>query len=158
VLIDQGFVAETRGILKQHEVPGAGISFEITESAMATDPQRALETIERLHALGIGFSVDDFGIGFSSLSYLKQLPLEALKIDRSFVGGMLGNVRDASIVRSTINLAHDLGLRVVAEGVETADALAMLRRLGCDEAQGHLVARPDRGAGIADWVERGGWR
>jgi EAL domain-containing protein (putative c-di-GMP-specific phosphodiesterase class I) len=71
---------------------------------------------------------------------------------------MMANVRDASIVRSTINLAHDLGLRVVAEGVETADALAMLRRLGCDEVQGHLVARPDGGAGIADWHERGGWR
>jgi diguanylate cyclase (GGDEF)-like protein len=158
VLIDQGFVAETRRILKQHEVPGEAIAFEITESAMATDPQRALETIARLHALGIGFSVDDFGIGFSSLSSLKQLPLEALKIDRSFVGGMMANVRDASIVRSTINLAHDLGLRVVAEGVETADALAMIRRLGCDEVQGHLIARPDGGAGIADWLERGGWR
>jgi len=158
VLIDQGFVAETRRILNQHEVPGEAIAFEITESAMATDPQRALETIDGLHALGIGFSVDDFGIGFSSLSYLKQLPLEALKIDRSFVGGMMTNVRDASIVRSTINLAHDLGLRVVAEGVETADALAMLRRLGCDEAQGHLIARPDGGAGIAAWLERGGWR
>jgi EAL domain-containing protein (putative c-di-GMP-specific phosphodiesterase class I) len=158
VLIDQGFVAETRRILKQHEVPGEAIAFEITESAMATDPQRALETIERLHALGIGFSVDDFGIGFSSLSYLKELPIEALKIDRSFVAGMMANVRDASIVRSTINLAHDLGLRVVAEGVETADALAMVRRLGCDEAQGHLIARPDGGAGIAAWLERGGWR
>ena len=158
VLIDQGFVAETRRILERHAVPGEAIGFEITESAMATDPQRALETIGRLHALGIGFSVDDFGIGFSSLSYLKQLPLEALKIDRSFVGGMLANVRDASIVRSTINLAHDLGLRVVAEGVESSDALAMIRRLGCDEAQGHLIARPDGGAGIAAWVERGGWR
>jgi len=158
VLIDQGFVAETRRILGEHEVPGAGLAFEITESAMATDPERALETIGRLHALGVGFSVDDFGIGFSSLAYLKQLPLEALKIDRSFVRGMLANVRDASIVRSTINLAHDLGLRVVAEGVETADALAMLRRLGCDEAQGHLIARPQSGAGIAAWVERGGWK
>jgi EAL domain-containing protein (putative c-di-GMP-specific phosphodiesterase class I) len=158
VLIDQGFVAETRSILKAHEVPGAGVAFEITESAMATDPQRALETIERLHALGLAFSVDDFGIGFSSLAYLKQLPLEALKIDRSFIAGMLANVRDASIVRSTINLAHDLGLRVVAEGVESADALAMIRRLGCDEAQGHLIARAQAGAGIAAWIDRGGWR
>jgi diguanylate cyclase (GGDEF)-like protein len=158
VLIDQGFVAETRAILARHEVPGDAIAFEITESAMATDPQRALETIERLHALGIGFSVDDFGIGFSSLAYLKQLPLEALKIDRSFVDGMLANVRDASIVRSTINLAHDLGLRVVAEGVESEAALAMIRRLGCDEAQGHLIARPEGGRDTAAWMERGGWR
>jgi EAL domain-containing protein (putative c-di-GMP-specific phosphodiesterase class I) len=71
---------------------------------------------------------------------------------------MLANVRDASIVRSTINLAHDLGLRVVAEGVESADALAMIRRLGCDEAQGHLIARAESGAGLAIWIERGGWR
>ncbi len=158
VLIDQGFVDETRRILERNDVPGEAIGFEITESAMVTDPQRALETIERLHALGIGFSVDDFGIGFSSLSYLKQLPLEALKIDRSFVDGMMTNVRDTSIVRSTINLAHDLGLKVVAEGIETAAALAMIARLGCDEAQGHLIARPQLGPAIAAWVERGGWR
>jgi EAL domain-containing protein (putative c-di-GMP-specific phosphodiesterase class I) len=158
VLVDQGFVAETRGILKRYEVPGEAIGFEITESAMATDPQRALDTIERLHALGIVFSVDDFGIGFSSLSYLKQLPLEALKIGRSFVAGMTTNVRDASIVRSTINLAHDLGLRVVAEGVETGEALAMIGRLGCDEAQGHLIGRPQGAAAIAEWMTRGGWR
>jgi diguanylate cyclase (GGDEF)-like protein len=159
LLIDQGFVAETRRILRVHEVPGAGFAFEITESAMATDPAScALDTIGRLHALGLAFIVDDFGIGFSSLAYLKQLPLEALKIDRSFIAGMAANVRDAAIVRSTINLAHDLGLRVVAEGVESADALAMIRRLGCDEAQGHLIARPVDGAGIAAWIERGGWR
>jgi diguanylate cyclase (GGDEF)-like protein/PAS domain S-box-containing protein len=157
VLIDQGFVAETRGVLKRHDVPGEALVFEITESAMLIDPTRALETIERLHALGIGFSVDDFGIGFSSLAYLKQLPLESLKIDRSFVAGMTTNVRDASIVRSTINLAHDLGLRVIAEGVETADALAMIARLGCDEVQGYYVARPRTGAALAAWLEGGGW-
>ena len=157
VLIDQGFVAETRGILEDHGVPGDALVFEITESAMLIDPTRALETIERLHALGIGFSVDDFGMGFSSLAYLKQLPIESLKIDRSFVAGMTTNVRDASIVRSTINLAHDLGLKVVAEGVETGDALAMVTRLGCDEAQGYFIARPQGGAALAEWLERGGW-
>ena len=138
-------------------MPGEAIGFEITESAMATDRSAPSRRSMRLHALGIGFSVDDFGIGFSSLSYLKQLPLEALKIDRSFVGGMIANVRDASIVRSTINPAHDLACGS-AEGVESADALAMIRRLGCDEAQGHLIARPDGGTEIAAWVERGGWR
>ena len=125
---------------------------------MVSDAERALETIERLHALGIGFSIDDFGIGFSSLSYLKQLPIESLKIDRSFVSGMTTNVRDASIVRSTINLAHDLGLRVVAEGVETRRGARDGRRLGCDDAQGHLIARPLGGAAIAEWMARGGWR
>jgi diguanylate cyclase (GGDEF)-like protein/PAS domain S-box-containing protein len=158
VLIDQGFVAETRGVLERHGVPGDAMIFEITESAMLVDATRAVETIERLHTLGIGFSVDDFGIGFSSLAYLKQLPLESLKIDRSFVAGMTANVRDASIVRSTINLAHDLGLRVVAEGVETADALAMIARLGCDAAQGFYIARPQAGAALAAWLEGGGWQ
>jgi EAL domain-containing protein (putative c-di-GMP-specific phosphodiesterase class I) len=138
-------------------VPGDALVFEITESAMLVDAARAIETIERLHALGVGFSVDDFGIGFSSLAYLKQIPLESLKIDRSFVAGMTANVRDASIVRSTINLAHDLGLRVVAEGVETADALAMIARLGCDAAQGYYIARPQGGAALAAWLEAGGW-
>ncbi len=157
VLIDQGFAAETCSVLERHGVPGDAVVFEITESAMLIDPTRALETIERLHALGVRFSVDDFGIGFSSLVYLKQLPIESLKIDRSFVAGMTTNVRDASIVRSTINLAHDLGLRVVAEGVETGDALAMIARLGCDEAQGYFVARPQAGAALAEWLERGGW-
>jgi diguanylate cyclase (GGDEF)-like protein/PAS domain S-box-containing protein len=157
VLIDQGFVVETGAILGHHGVPGDALLFEITESAMLIDPARALETIARLHALGIGFSIDDFGIGFSSLAYLKQLPIESLKVDRSFVAGMCTNARDASIVRSTINLAHDLGLRVVAEGVETVEALAMIARLGCDEAQGYFIARPQDGAALADWLENGGW-
>jgi EAL domain-containing protein (putative c-di-GMP-specific phosphodiesterase class I) len=157
VLIDQGFVVETGAILGHHGVPGDALLFEITESAMLIDPARALETIARLHALGIGFSIDDFGIGFSSLAYLKQLPIESLKVDRSFVAGMCTNARDASIVRSTINLAHDLGLRVVAEGVETVEALAMIARLGCDEAQGYFIARPQDGAALADWLEHGGW-
>jgi diguanylate cyclase (GGDEF)-like protein len=158
VLIDRGFAAEAAALLRRHEAPGAAIAFEVTEGAMAADARAAIETIERLHALGLAFSVDDFGIGFSSLAYLKQLPLEALKIDRSFVGGMAANARDAAIVRSTINLAHDLGLRVVAEGVETATALAMLGRMGCDAAQGHLIARPQSGEALSVWLERGGWR
>jgi len=157
VLIDQGFVGETRTILKAFDVPGHALSFEITESAMLTDPGRALETVERLHALGVGFSVDDFGIGFSSLAYLKQMPLDSLKIDRSFVAGMTANVRDASIVRSTINLAHDLGLKVVAEGVETPETLASITRMGCDEAQGHLIAPAHEGEALMAWVRSGGW-
>jgi diguanylate cyclase (GGDEF)-like protein len=158
VLIDQGFVGETRTILKAFDVPRGALIFEITESAMLTDPGRALETVERLHALGVGFSVDDFGIGFSSLAYLKQLPLESLKIDRSFVAGMTASVRDASIVRSTINLAHDLGLRVVAEGVETPEVLASITRMGCDEAQGYLIAPAHEGDELLAWVRSGGWR
>ena len=90
--------------------------------------------------------MDDFGIGFSSLSSLKQLPLASLKIDRSFISQMPTSERDASIVRSTIHLAHDLGLEVVAEGVETADSLAMITRMGCDQAQGFVIAPPAEGS------------
>jgi diguanylate cyclase (GGDEF)-like protein len=158
VLLDQGFADETRAILRRHDMPGEYLCFEITESAMLADTARALETIERLNALGVGILIDDFGLGFSSLAYLKQLPLEALKIDRTFVGGMVANERDASIVRSTINLAHDLDLRVVAEGVETADTLRMIEEMGCDEAQGYLIASPRAGPELGAWMERGGWR
>jgi len=157
VLVDKGFVAEVRRILRSHDVPGEHVYFEITESAMLTDPARAIETISDLGGIGICFAMDDFGIGFSSLSTLKQLPLACIKIDRSFVSQMLTSERDASIVRSTINLAHDLGLKVVAEGVETADALALIESLGCDQAQGFAIAAPAAGSSIAEWVRANGW-
>ncbi|MET0917044.1 MAG: EAL domain-containing protein, partial [Burkholderiales bacterium] len=135
VLMDKGFAADVRRILQAHGMPGENVHFEITESAMLADPARAIETITDLNTLGICFSMDDFGIGFSSLSSLKQLPLASLKIDRSFIAQMPTSERDTSIVRSTIRLAHDLGLTVVAEGVEAADSLAMITRMGCDQAQ-----------------------
>ena len=102
VLMDKSFVADVRRILQAHGMPGENVHFEITESAMLTDPARAIETITDLNTLGIGFSVDDFGIGFSSLSSLKQLPLASLKIDRSFISQMATSEHDTSIVRSTI--------------------------------------------------------
>jgi diguanylate cyclase (GGDEF)-like protein/PAS domain S-box-containing protein len=152
VLVDRGFVDDTRRILRKFALPAGAIRFEITETAMLADPARAIEAITALNALGVEFAVDDFGIGFSSLAYLKRLPLSSLKIDRSFVSQMLSSDVDASIVRSTINLGHDLGLAVVAEGVEDVDTLAMLARLGCDEAQGHLIATPRPGPEIVDWL------
>lgn len=152
VLADLGFVEETERILRRLALPPGCMRFEITETAMLADPARVIETITALNGLGIEFAVDDFGIGFSSLSYLKRLPLRRLKIDRSFVMQMLASEADASIVRSTINLGHDLGLAVVAEGVENADTLAMVTRLGCDEAQGFLIATPRPGAEILDWA------
>jgi EAL domain-containing protein (putative c-di-GMP-specific phosphodiesterase class I) len=157
VLMDKSVATDVRRILQAHSVPGENVQFEITESAMLTDPARAVETIADLNAFGIRFSMDDFGIGFSSLSSLKQLPLASLKIDRSFISHMLTNERDASIVRSTIHLAHDLGLKVVAEGVETADSLAMIARMGCDQAQGFVIAPAAEGSAILDWVRLNGW-
>jgi diguanylate cyclase (GGDEF)-like protein len=157
VLVDRGFAEETRRILTRYDMPGEYLQFEITESAMLSDAERAIATVKDLNALGVTFSIDDFGIGFSSLSYLKQLPIHSLKIDKSFVSGMASSDRDASIVRSTIHLAHDLGLRVVAEGVETEETLALVAAMGCDEAQGYLLALPQSGAELLARVQRGEW-
>ena len=106
------------------------------------DPQRALGTLNRLSALGFHLSIDDFGTGYSSLAYLKRLPVDELKIDKSFVMGMEHDADDAKIVRSTIDLAHNMGLTVVAEGVENAKVWELLRELRCDVAQGYHMGRP----------------
>ena len=107
-----------------------------------SDPERALATVTRLSALGVRLSVDDFGTGYSSLANLRRLPIDELKIDRSFVSPMLHDESDLIIVRSTINLGHDLGLRMIAEGVEDAETLERLASLGCDLAQGFHLSRP----------------
>jgi EAL domain-containing protein (putative c-di-GMP-specific phosphodiesterase class I) len=124
---------------------------------MLTDPARAIETIADLNSSGICFSMDDFGTGFSALSSLRQLPLASLKIDRSFISQMPTSERDSSIVRSIIHLAHGLGLKVVAEGVEAADLLTIITSMGCDQAQGFVIAPPAEGSVILDWVRSNGW-
>lgn len=118
------------------------ITLEITESSLMTDPDAAMGVINRIHGMGFQFSIDDYGTGYSSLSYLKQLPLKELKIDRSFVSDILHNESDAVIVNATINLAHNLGLEVTAEGVEDAETLALLKAEGCDLVQGYYLGRP----------------
>ena len=129
-------------LLAEFEVSPSALELEITETALMTDPDRAMQVVGRIAGLGMSLSIDDFGTGYSSLAYLKRLPLHALKIDRSFVMDMLDDEQDAIIVRSTIGLAHSLGLRVVAEGVETYPSLEKLREFGCDEAQGYLLGKP----------------
>jgi EAL domain-containing protein (putative c-di-GMP-specific phosphodiesterase class I) len=129
----------------------------MTESAVLSDAERAIATVDALSASGVGFSIDDYGIGFSSLSYLKELPIHSLKIDKSFVRGVASSDRDESIVRSTIHLAHDLGLRAVAEGVETAEMLALVTAMGCDDAQGYWIALPQPGPELLERVTRGQW-
>lgn len=138
--------------LKKFNVPPHKFQLEITESAMMAEPIRAKKTLQQLGDLGVIISIDDFGTGFSSLSYLKQLPVDEIKIDKSFVIDMINDENDAIIVRSTINLAHNLGLQVVAEGVESQDILDILAILGCDTAQGNYLAEPMANKEFEDWL------
>jgi len=139
-------------LLTAYDVPPTLFSLELTESALMTDVERALDSMARLRALGVRIAVDDFGAGYSSLAYLKQLPVDELKIDRSFVRDMEMDEADAAIVTSTVSLAHSLGLGVVAEGVETRAAWEMLAAIGCDTAQGYYLSRPLPPEDVARWV------
>lgn len=133
------------------------LELEITESAVMADPASALEVLSRLRSFGIPLYIDDFGTGYSSLSYLKKLPVTAVKIDKSFVADMLDDADSASIVRSTITLAHDMGLTVVAEGVENEATWAKLKTLGCDAAQGYYMGRPMPAEQINEWLNESPW-
>lgn len=128
--------------IKDNQLTSSCISFEITESAMMTSPEKSIQALNKLHRLGIGLSVDDFGTGFSSLTYLKLLPVNELKIDKSFIIDMEQDESDRLIVHSTIELSHNLGLKVVAEGVETRHCWDMLYKMGCDAAQGYYMSKP----------------
>ncbi|WP_422752962.1 putative bifunctional diguanylate cyclase/phosphodiesterase [Micromonospora sp. WMMD708] len=130
------------------------LQLEITEGALMADPRRVLATITRLHQLGVAISLDDFGTGYSSLQHLRRLPLSEVKVDRSFVLGMAGDADDAAIVRSTIELAGALGLRVVAEGVEDERTWRLLYAAGCDAAQGWFYARPMPADELTAWLAR----
>ena len=151
-LQDAGFVGQVQDRLNSHELPARHLSLEITESAMMANPTHAVEILRLLDGMGVRLAVDDFGTGFSSLAYLKQLPVDELKIDKSFVMHMTEDENDAVIVRSTIDLAHNLGLRVVAEGVESQDVWDLLEILGCDEAQGHFMSHPLASEQIVHWL------
>jgi diguanylate cyclase (GGDEF)-like protein len=129
------------------------LELEITESMIVGDPERARGVLERLHRLGVTLAIDDFGTGYSSLAYLKQLPVDEIKIDKSFVVQMGGSHSDETIVRSIIDLAHNLDMRAVAEGVEDEVILNRLTELGCDVAQGYHISRPLPGAAFGPWLE-----
>src|SRR5690606_5507412 len=118
------------------------VQFEITESSLMVNPHEATRTLHYLRTLGVGLAIDDFGTGYSSLSYLKRFPLDALKVDRSFVRDIISDASDAAITLAVISMAHSLGLEVVAEGVENAAQLEFLARHGCDQVQGYYLARP----------------
>ncbi len=140
------------GLLQRYAVLPAWLTLEITESALMVDPARALDVLTRLSDIGVRIAIDDFGTGYSSLGYLQRLPVQEVKIDKSFVLGMGTDTKDASLVRSIVALAHGLGLAVVAEGVETIQAWEMLQSLDCESAQGYYASRPLPAAAVERWM------
>jgi EAL domain-containing protein (putative c-di-GMP-specific phosphodiesterase class I) len=152
-LLDDEFPAEIVAALARWQVPAELLELEITESAFMADPVRAHRLLSELAVLGVKLAVDDFGTGYSSLAYLKNLPVDQLKIDQSFVLHMNEDTDDAVIVRSVIDLGHNLGLATVAEGVEDLDAWRQLTDLGCDSAQGYLLARPMPASAFEAWLQ-----
>ncbi len=146
-----------KGLLQKYGVDANLVCFEITESGIMEDPNRALQTLTGLDALGVRLSIDDYGTGYSSLAYLKKLPVDEMKIDRAFVLNMTEDNDDFVIVRSTVELAHNLGLKVVAEGVETKVCLERLRELGCDHAQGYFMSKPLPPDKLRVWLKEWAW-
>jgi EAL domain-containing protein (putative c-di-GMP-specific phosphodiesterase class I) len=141
-LTQPDFTATVREILEETELPPGRLEIEITESTLMSDPARAIATLGELQELGIQIAMDDFGTGYSSLGQLKRLPLQRLKIDKSFVQDVPEDPNEVVIVEAILGLARQLNRIVVAEGVETESQLAFLRERGCDEAQGYLIAKP----------------
>ncbi|MDQ1615154.1 MAG: hypothetical protein QOJ60_1093, partial [Actinomycetota bacterium] len=141
-LLDGNLAASLLALLAEANVTGDLLELEITETAIMTDPGRAVRVLRQLNAMGIRVAIDDFGVGYTSLTYLKSLPVHTLKIDRAFVTDMLTDPRDQAIAESVIGLGHKLGLNVVAEGIETEEVWDRLKALNCDEGQGYLLARP----------------
>jgi diguanylate cyclase (GGDEF)-like protein len=151
-LLDRSLIEDVEALLSKWDVPAEALELELTESTIMGDPQRAREILQALHELGVGLSIDDFGTGYSSLGKLKSLPVDEIKIDRSFVVGMAHDHSDATIVRSTIDLARNLGLRVVAEGVEDVHVRDELAALGCEMGQGYFFSRPLEGDALTAWA------
>ena len=153
--------ATTTGIindaLKDWKLPPSLLSLELTESAMMNDPQLAMEILAELGSKGINISVDDFGTGYSSLTYLKRLPVNEIKIDRSFVMDMFSNQQDEAIVKSTIDLAHNMKLKVIAEGIEDNITYQKLKNMGCDMGQGFYMGRPVNKRDLAEWLKISPW-
>lgn len=149
---DLAFPARVQQQLDAAGVPASGLSLELTEGAIMTDPGRAMAALHELNAMGIALSIDDFGTGYSSMAYLKDLPVRELKIDRSFVIGMSHNEGDVVLVQSAVDLGHNLGLHVVAEGVEDAATQDALTTMGCDLVQGFHVRRPANATDLDEWL------
>lgn len=153
-LVDSNFNQLVKKLLDNHSINSNSITFEITETVIMDEPEVAIESMLFFKNLGINLSIDDFGTGYSSLEYLKRLPANELKIDKSFIFGLENNHEDQLIVKTAINLAHDFGMSVVAEGVETLTAYDLLKDLGCDIAQGFLFTKPIPAPELVKWLKR----
>lgn len=153
-LADDDLAIRVTALLMRYDVGAEQLTFEITESAIMHNPQQALSVLEQLRGCGISLSVDDFGTGYSSLAQLQRLPVQELKIDQSFVRNLDTTSGDGVIVRSTIEMSHNLGLKVVAEGVEFEHSLTLLKHWKCDTAQGYLISRPLNAVAFERWMRR----
>ncbi len=151
-LLDEELPAELTGLLQDHGLQQPKLTFEMTESVLLSDPHQARASLDRLADMGVKLAIDDFGTGYSSLSHLRELPVKELKIDRSFVINMGESEHDTAIVRSTIDLGHNLDLEVTAEGIENQQVLDTLTGLGCDMAQGYYIARPMPARAVRQWL------
>jgi EAL domain-containing protein (putative c-di-GMP-specific phosphodiesterase class I) len=143
-LTNARLVPLVRDLLQQHGLPAQLLTLEITETTLMGNLEKALHTLHALRKVGVHFSIDDFGTGYSSLAYLSTLPIDSLKIDRSFVMGMSEAPQNVEIVRAVLNLGRSLGKKVIAEGIETVEQLATLKALGVQVGQGYLLSRPLR--------------
>lgn len=152
-MVDMEFPRQLDALLLESGMDASALTLEITETVLMSDPQRAASVIAKLAALGMALDIDDFGTGYSSLAYLRRLPLKSLKIDRAFVMELTANLQDVHIVRSTVGLAHGLGLSVIAEGVEDDATLSLLGELGCDMAQGFGIGRPQPVSEFIQWAK-----
>ncbi|HEX2266718.1 MAG TPA: EAL domain-containing protein, partial [Actinomycetota bacterium] len=152
--LDPKLPDEIDALLKKWGVPVDHLELEITESTVLGEPDRALEILNRLRGMGLNLSLDDFGTGYSSLAYLQRLPVHELKIDRSFVKNMTTDESDAKIVKSTIDLGRNLGLQVVAEGVESEEIWNHLAELDCDYIQGYYLSRPLPPEELSVWLKK----
>jgi EAL domain-containing protein (putative c-di-GMP-specific phosphodiesterase class I) len=156
-LLDETLPGKVQSLLDRWNVDPRFLKIEITESSIMADPAHALAILSLLQSMGVRLSVDDFGTGYSSLTHLRELPIDEIKIDKSFVMGMTRSDADAAIVRTVIDLAHNLGKQVCAEGVEDAETWNRLRDLGCDLAQGYWISRPLAAGPLMAWLVESSW-
>ena len=152
-LLDPEFPDVLTGLLASYEFSAKSLMIEITETSIMVNPERSFQVLNRIADMGVGVSIDDFGTGYSSLAYLKKLPATEIKIDKSFVMDMLDNDSDMTIVNATIQLGHNLGLTVVAEGVENIDTFNKLKAMGCDILQGYFISKPVAANEFFDWIK-----